>query len=51
MEYCDLLIEPGNLSKYSNRELEKAEEIFNHGYETANHLITELLEEKGKIWK
>lgn len=48
---CDLLIEPYNLNGYSNTELEKAEEIFNQGYETANRLLGSLLEEKGKIWK
>lgn len=50
-ENCDLLIEPYNLHGYSNRELEKAEEIFEQGYNTANETLARLLEEKGKIWK
>ena len=50
-EKCDLLIEPYNLYGYSNRELEKAEEIFNQGYNVANEIINQLLLEKGKIWK
>lgn len=50
-EKCDLLIEPYNLYGYSNTELEKAEEIFDQGYQTANNIITQLLDEKGKIWK
>ena len=50
-EKCDLLIEPYNLYGYSNTELEKAEEIFGQGYNTANEVLSQLLEEKGKIWK
>ena len=50
-ESCDLLIEPYNLHGYSNRELEKAEEIFEQGYNTANETLTRLIEEKGRIWK
>ena len=50
-EKCDLLIEPYNLYGYSNTELEKAEEIFGQGYNTANEVLNQLLEEKGKIWK
>lgn len=50
-EKADLLIEPYNLYGYSNTELEKAEEIFEQGYKTANEVIIGLLEEKGKIWK
>lgn len=49
-EMCDMLIEPYNLHGYSNTELEKAEEIFNQGYETANTTIDYLIQEKGKIW-
>lgn len=48
---CDLLIEPNNLEEYSNTELERAEEIFEHGYDTAYEILEQLLEEKGKIWK
>ena len=48
---CDLLIEPYNLYGYSNTELEKAEEIFEQGYNTANGVLNQLLVEKGKIWK
>ena len=47
---CNLLIEPYNLKGYSNRELEKADEIFKQGYDTAKEIITRLLEEKGSIW-
>ena len=47
----DLLIEPYGLEGYSNRELEKAEEIFEQGYNTANEILDHLLREKGTIWK
>lgn len=50
-EKCDLLIEPYNLYGYSNRELEKAEEIFEQGYKAANEVMDQLMEEKRKIWK
>ena len=50
-EKADLLIEPTNLAEYSNRELEKAEEIFMHGYDTARETLARLLEEKGSVWK
>lgn len=50
-ENCDLLIEPYNLHGYSNHELEKAEEIFEQGYHTANETLTRIKEEKGMIWK
>ena len=50
-EKCDLLVEPYNLYGYNNTELEKAEEIFGQGYQTANNIIKQLLEEKGKTWK
>ncbi|CCY50603.1 uncharacterized protein BN523_02628 [Bacteroides sp. CAG:189] len=50
-EICDLLIEPYNLNGYSNRELEKAEEIFDQGYKTANEILDNLLQEKGNVWK
>ena len=39
------MIEPYNLDGYSNRELEKAEEIFMQGYETSVDA-----KEKGLIW-
>ena len=48
---CDLLIEPYNLVSYSNTELEKAEEIFEQGYNTASEVLDQLIEEKGKIWR
>jgi len=48
---CDLLIEPYNLHGYSNRELEKAEEIFEQGYNTANETLIRLKEEKQCVWK
>ena len=50
-EKCDLLVEPYNLYGYGNTELEKAEEIFGQGYQTANNIIKQLLEKKGKTWK
>ncbi|MDR3117835.1 MAG: patatin-like phospholipase family protein [Mediterranea sp.] len=50
-ENCDLLIEPYNLHGYSNRELEKAEEIFEQGYNTANETLARIKEEKGIVWK
>lgn len=50
-ENCDLLIEPYNLEGYSNTELEKAEEIFGQGYNTASDILDQLMSEKGKIWK
>lgn len=49
-ELCDLLIEPDSLYNYSNRELEKAEEIFEVGYNTTCRKLEEL-KEKGGIWK
>lgn len=49
-ENSDLLIEPYNLNGYSNRELEKAEEIFEQGYKAANEILDQLIEAKGKIW-
>lgn len=50
-EKADLLIEPYNLDGYSNRELEKAEEIFMQGYNTANQTLTQLLAKNGTVWK
>lgn len=50
-EKADLLIEPSDLSNYSNVELEKAEEIFMQGYNTTNSVLNRLLAEKGKVWK
>jgi NTE family protein len=50
-ERCDMLIEPYNLYGYSNTELEKAEEIFEQGYNAANEVIDHLLAEKGTIWR
>lgn len=50
-ENSDLLIEPYNLHGYGNRELEKAEEIFNQGYITAKETLARLIDEKGHIWK
>lgn len=47
---CDLLIEPYGLNGYSNRELEKAEEIFEQGYNAATQTLEQLLLEKGTIW-
>jgi NTE family protein len=48
---ADLFIEPENLDGYSNRELNKAEEIFNQGYQTTQTLIAQYMDEKGTIWK
>lgn len=50
-EKADLLVEPYNLDGYSNRELEKAEEIFMQGYSAANEVLERLLVDKGNIWK
>lgn len=50
-ENADLLIEPYGLKGYSNRELEKAEEIFEQGYKVGNEILNKLIEEKGNIWK
>ncbi|MDR0962855.1 MAG: patatin-like phospholipase family protein [Mediterranea sp.] len=46
----DLLIEPYHLD-YSNTELEKAEEIFEKGYNVAYTLLDRLMHEKGSVWK
>lgn len=48
---CDLLIEPYNLEGYSNTELEKAEEIFEQGYNTASEILDQQMSERGKIWR
>lgn len=48
---ADLLIESYGLEGYSNRELEKAEEIFEQGYNTAYAILDELIRENGTIWK
>lgn len=50
-EKADLLIEPYNLAGYSNTELEKAEEIFLQGYQSANDYLALLKSENGTIWK
>ena len=50
-EKADLLVEPYNLDGYSNTELEKAEEIFMQGYNTANEVLERLAADKGSIWK
>lgn len=50
-EKADLLIEPYNLEGYSNSELEKAEEIFMQGYNTANDVLEKLLVDQGTVWK
>lgn len=50
-EKADLLIEPYNLQGYSNTELEKAEEIFMQGYNTANEVLRNLQAEYGSVWK
>lgn len=48
---ADLLIEPYNLDDYNNRELDKAKEIFIHGYDTAKDLLANRMTEFGKIWR
>lgn len=50
-EKADLIVEPYNLGGYSNTELEKAEEIFMQGYNTANETLERLLESNGNIWR
>ncbi|MDD4609323.1 MAG: patatin-like phospholipase family protein [Bacteroidaceae bacterium] len=49
-EIADLLIEPYNLAGYSNREIGKAEEIFEQGFKTGTEVLNKLMEEKGTIW-
>lgn len=48
---ADLLIESYGLEEYSNRELEKAEEIFERGYNTATEVLDRLIRENGTIWR
>lgn len=50
-EKADLFIEPYNLLGYSNKELDKASEIFKQGYNSACQVINQLLLEKKTIWK
>ena len=50
-DICDLLIEPYGLKGYSNRELEKAEEIFEQGYKAGKEILDQLIKEKNTIWK
>ncbi len=50
-ELCDLLIEPYNLTEYSFHKLEKAEEIFMHGYKIANETIENNIIQFKQIWK
>ncbi len=50
-ENADLLIEPYGLNGYGNRELQRAEEIFLHGYTVGNEALDRLFQEKGTIWK
>ncbi|MFA6872716.1 MAG: patatin-like phospholipase family protein [Bacteroidaceae bacterium] len=50
-ELCDLLIEPYNLAGYSNRELERAEEIFIQGYKTTSEILHTLETENHTVWK
>ena len=47
----DWLIEAYGLEEYSNRELERAEERFEKGYNTATELLDRLLLENGTIWR
>lgn len=47
---CDLLLEPEDLDRYHNRELEYAGEIFKKGYEHTQKRIDELINETGSIW-
>ncbi len=48
---ADLLVESYGLEEYSNRELEKAEEIFERGYTTATELLDNLMRDLGTIWR
>lgn len=48
---CDLLIETTGLQEYSNSDLERVEEIFQRGYNTACELLSQLKSEQGTIWK
>jgi NTE family protein len=49
-DFADLFIEPEDLTGYSNRQLEKAEDIFNQGYKSATLLLNSLINEKGTVW-
>lgn len=46
----DLLIEPVHLGGYNIRGLDKAGEIFEHGYKTATETLKVLRETNGSIW-
>ena len=48
---CSVLITYMQRTPAQMDNLEKAEEIFGQGYNTANEVLNQLLEEKGKIWK
>ncbi len=50
MRKTDFLIELNNLQDYGNTELDKANDIFMQGYNTATDLLKDRLEINGKIW-
>lgn len=47
---ADFLIELNNLQDYGNTELDKANDIFMQGYNTASDLLKDQLEKTGQIW-
>ena len=50
LQFTDIFGNMKNVAITSS-QLEKAEEIFEQGYNTANGVLNQLLVEKGKIWK
>jgi len=50
-EDADLLIEPENLFSYSNMDLDKAQEIFERGYQTAKETVEQMKETESCFWK
>lgn len=50
IKHSDMLIEVNNLQDYGNTELDKANDIFMQGYNTANAILKERVELNGSIW-
>ena len=46
----DMLIELSNLQDFGNTELDKANDIFMQGYNTANDILSQRIENNGSIW-
>ncbi len=47
---ADMLIELSNLQDFGNTELDKANDIFMQGYNTANDILSQRIENNGSIW-